>query len=302
MAKARAIIKRRKAVQNIRKITRTMQLIATARFQRAFNRAMGTKPFTRKITELVRELATGQGELDHPLLKIHENTGRSVLLVITSNRGLCGGYNASILRIAMHHLREIESANATDAATQTDLHVCGKKGISYFRFLHRPMTATYTHFENKPEFAEVEVLADKFIQQYAAGEIDSVRVAYMQFESTAVQKPTLLQLLPIESPVEAAAKQTGAAASSTAGVEYDFTPPAAEILADLLPMAVKTQLFQCFTDAAVSEQTARMVAMKAATDAAGDMLKQLTQAYNRARQTQITLELLDIVGGAEALK
>lgn len=299
MAKARAIIKRRKAVQNIRKITRTMQLIATARFQRAFNRAMGTKPFTRKMTELVRQLASTQGELEHPLLKVHEATGRSVLLVIASNRGLCGGYNGNILRTAMHYIRNVEAKSGDNAPT-IDLHVSGKKGISYFRFLKRPTVATYTHFEDKPQFAQVEVLADQFIRQYTNGEIDSVQVAYMQFESTAVQKPTLLQLLPLESPADTAAHR--APDSPAAGVEYDFSPPAAEILAELLPFSVKTQLFQCFTDAAVSEQTARMVAMKAATDAAGDMLKQLTQAYNRARQTQITLELLDIVGGAEALK
>lgn len=296
MAKARAIVKRRKAVQNIRKITRTMQLIATARFQKAFNRAVATKPFTQKLSELVSQLAANQKQLEHPLLKVNEPKGRSALLVITSNRGLCGGYNASLLRTAVGRLREAETASGGLSAS-VDLHVCGKKGIAYFNFMRRPMAAKYTKFEDRPQYAEVEPIAEGFIRQYAAGEIDSVHVVYMQFESTAVQRPNVLQLLPIPSP-----PSEGGMVGPASAVLYDFTPPPEELLADLLPMTVKTRLFQCFTDAAVSEQVSRMVAMKAATDAGSEMLKQLTQAYNRARQTQITLELLDIVGGAEAIK
>lgn len=297
MAKARAIVKRRKAVQNIRKITRTMQLIATARFQRAYNRAVGTKPFTKKITELVGQLAANQGELEHPLLKVNDPTGHAVLVVITSNRGLCGGYNAGLLRAAMEQIRRSEG----EAGAAVELHVCGKKGISYFNFQKRTMASKYTNFEDKPQFSEVEPIAESFMQRYTAGEIDSVHVAYVQFESTTTQRPNVLQLLPMQPPT-AAAEGGKSQASEASGASYDFTPPPAEILAELLPLTVKTRLFQCFTDAAVSEQVARMVAMKSATDAAGDMIKQLTRAYNRARQSQITLELLDIVGGAEAVK
>ncbi len=292
MAKARAIIKRRKAVINIRKITRTMQLIATARFQAAFSRATKTRPYTERITELVRQLSRGQGELSHPLLKVNGDAKRSRLLVLTSNRGLCGGYNGGVLRSAIEHLKAREGNGET-----VDLHVMGKKGISYFKFLGRSPVATDTRFEDKPQYAEIEPIAAGLINSYERKEIDAVHVAYMRFFSAGVQRPHVMQLLPIEPPAPDTA--TGEAA---APVQYDFTPPPEELLAELLPATVKVRLFQCFIDAAVSEEVARMVAMKSATDAAGDMIRTLTQHYNRARQSQITLELLDIVSGAEAIK
>ncbi len=300
MAKARAIVKRRKAVQNICKITRTMQLIATARFQRAFNRAVATKPYTQKITDLVRQLSSDRESIEHPLLRVNAGTGRAALVVITSNRGLCGGYNAGLLRTAGSTIDSLENPPGAEGGRRTvELHVAGKKGITYFRYRGRPMAATYTQFEDRPQYAEVEPIAEGFLRQYAEGKLDSVHVVYMRFESTATQYAEVLQLLPLQPPAGTAAAE---ARTASVPVQYDFTPPPSVLLAELLPLTVKVRLFQCFTDAAVSEQVARMVAMKAATDAATDMIKQLTQAYNRARQTQITLELLDIVGGAEALK
>ena len=291
MAKARAIITRRKAVQNIRKITRTMQLIATARFQAAFNRATRTRPYTERLTEMVSQLSRGQSELSHPLLRVNRESKRSRLIVTTSNRGLCGGYNASLLRAAIEHVKSREAAGET-----IDLHVCGKKGIAYFKFLGRETADTDTRFENKPQFDEVEPIATNLIDAYERREIDSAHVTYMKFVSAGVQRVQTMQLLPIEPPTS-----EGEDPAHAAEVQYDFMPPAEELLGELLPETVKVRLFQCFIDAAVSEQVARMVAMTAATEAAGDMIKLLTQQYNRARQSQITLELLDIVGGAEAL-
>ena len=279
-----------------------MQLIATARFQRAFNRAMATKPYTEKITELVQELSGKQEQIEHPLLRVNKGTGRCAALLITSNRGLCGGYNANLLRNAMAFIRSHEEL-PEETARAVDLHIAGKKGINYFRFLRRATIASYTQFEDKPQFAEVEPIADGFIRQYVNGEVDSVHIIYMRFESTATQYPEALQLLPMQPPKAPPTTEEAKGEPGPVGiVEYDFTPSAETLLAELLPLTAKTRLFQCFTAAAFSEQVARMVAMKAATDAAGDMPKQLTQAYNRARQSQITLELLDIVGGAEALK
>ncbi len=304
MGKASAIVRRRKAVQNIRKITHTMQLIATAAFQKAFNRAVATRPYSEKITELVQQLSASQQELEHPLLRVNSGAGRSALLGLTSNRGLCGGYNASLLRTAMAHIRtgEVPDSVTGREGEAVDLAVTGKKGIAYFRFTGRSMAATYTQFGYKPTFAQVDPIAEDYIRRYAAGEIDAVHVVYMQFESTSVQRPTTLQLLPLERAKPGEEPQTGETAAPRTFAQYDFSPSAPELLAELLPATVKARLLRCFVDAAVSEQVARMVAMKAATDASDDMLKQLTQAYNRARQSQITLELLDIVGGAEALK
>jgi len=287
MANRRVLVKRRKSVRNIRKITRTMQLIATARFQAAFNRAVATRPYTEKLAELVADLSRAAGEVDHPLLKTHDEVPRSALVVLTSDRGLAGGYNANVLRAAVNHLEEQSARGVT-----TDIHMVGKKGIAYFRFLRRAMDEQTSGIGDKPRFAQVEAIANGLMDRFVRGEIASAHVAYMRFLSAGQQRPAVVQLLPL-------APETGGAKATP--VEYEFSPEPRQLLDELLPATVRARLFQAFNDAAVSEQVARMVAMKAATDAAGDMIKALTREYNRARQTQITMELLDIVGGANAL-
>lgn len=290
MANRRVLVKRRKAVRNIRKITRTMQLIATARFQATFNRAVATRPYSQKLGELVADLSRASGGADHPLLKKNPNAPKTALLVITSNRGLCGGYNSGVLRKAVAHV---------DAQGKpVDVHMVGKKGVSYFRFLGRPVAERITHLADEVRYAEIEPLAGALMAQFVRGEIGAVYVAYMAFESASRQVPTLLQLLPLAPPP---AEDKNAAGAGTKAVEYEFSPEPEKLLAELLPASVRMRLFQCFVEATVSEHVARMVAMKAATDAAGDMIKSLTRRYNRARQTHITMELLDIIGGASAL-
>jgi F-type H+-transporting ATPase subunit gamma len=291
MANRRILVKRRKAVRNIRKITRTMQLIATARFQAAFNRAVATKPYTEKLAELVEDLSRAAGSVDHPLLATHEDVRQSALVVLTSDRGLAGGYNAGVLRAALAHIDE-----QTGRGVEPLVHMVGKKGIGYFRFLRRNVAEQTTGIADRPRFEQVEPIANALIERFIRGEIASAHVAYMRFLSAGVQRPTVVQLLPL-TPRAASAEETAQAPS----VQYEFSPDPRQLLDELLPATVRVRLFQAFTDAAVSEQVARMVAMKAATDAAGDMIKSLTREYNRARQTQITMELLDIVGGANAL-
>jgi F-type H+-transporting ATPase subunit gamma len=291
MANRRVLVKRRKSVRNIRKITRTMQLIATARFQAAFNRAVATKPYTEKLAELVADLSRAAGSVEHPLLQTHDDAGRSALVVITGDRGLAGGYNANVLRAAVGHLEEQKSRGI-----EVDVHMVGKKGISYFRFLRRAVAEQTTGIGDKPRFERIEPIANALMDRFTRGEIASAHVAYMRFHSAGVQRPAVVQLLPL-SPTQG---ETGGGGSPTS-VEYEFSPDPRQLLDELLPAVVRVRLFQAFTDAVVSEQVARMVAMKAATDAAGDMIKSLTREYNRARQTQITMELLDIVGGANAL-
>ncbi len=288
MANRRVLVKRRKAVRNIRKITRTMQLIATARFQATFNRAVATRPYSQKLGELVADLARASGNVDHPLMRKNPNAPKSALVVISSNRGLCGGYNAAVLRKAVAHIE--------GQAKPVDVHMVGKKGVSFFRFLGRPVAERITHLADDVRYAEIEPIANALMEQFVRGEIGAVYVAYMAFESASRQTPTLLQLLPLAPPPVA-----GEAGGAVKSVEYEFSPEPAELLAALLPASVRMRLFQCFVEAGVSEHVARMVAMKAATDAAGDMIKSLTRRYNRARQTHITMELLDIIGGASAL-
>lgn len=289
MAKARAIVKRRRAVRNIHKITQTMQLIATARFQKCMQRAVASQPFTRRITEMIETLG-GQQAADHPLLKHNENHARSILLVMTSNRGLCGAYNASILRRMLDVRREL-----TEGKLTPDMEIVGKKGINYLKFLRVPIATTITDVEDKIAFARVAEMAQRYMDLYLRGEVARVDVVYMQFHSAGVQRPAVARLLPIEPP-------KAAATGPRTNIQFEFSPAPDVLLAHLIPEAVKIRLFQCFNDAIVSEQVARMVAMKAATDAASDMIKFLTREYNRARQSQITTELADIVGGANAVQ
>ena len=194
MAKARAIVKRRKAVRNIRKITKTMQMIATAKFQKSLKRAVGSKPYTLKVRELVTDLARTIGNVEHPLLRRptpQTRTGRIALVVITSNRGLAGAFNGNVLRKATAFIREREAAGEA-----VELHVIGKKGISYFNYQKRPI-AVKSEAKDVPSFDAVDRAIEPLIRRFVGGEIDAVHVAYMNFISTGLQRPEVLTVLPL---------------------------------------------------------------------------------------------------------
>ncbi len=290
MAEARQILRRRRAIRNIYKICYTMQLIATARFKRAMDRALEAEAYTRKIAEVARDLARAARQIQHPLLEIRTPARRAAVLVITANRGLCGGYNTNILRAATAHLESLSDC-------EWILDVAGRRGIAYFKFRHIPMRNTYTHFEDKVRFEEVLPLANEFITMYETKQIDRVDVVYMRFFSAGRQAPVVETLLPLSAP--AAEQDSQRCEEQTL---YDFYPDPEDILKELLPVSAQVRLFKAFLDAASSEQIARMVAMKGATENAARMDRTLTLMYNRARQEKITKELAEIVGGAEALK
>lgn len=292
MAKARAIIKRRKAVRNIRKITQTMQLVATARFARCLQRATASKPYTEKITQMIAALSD-VGTIEHPLFQPNAAAKRSVLLTITSNRGLCGSYNSSILRASLERVNALRGEGQMVA-----LEMVGKKGVGYMRFMGEELAEKITDVEDKIAYTRVADMADRYMKLYDSGQVARVDVAYVRFVSVGVQKPTVAQLLPIAAPKSDAA----GAGNDKKRIEFEFSPPPEQLLARLIPETVRIRLYQFFNDAIVSEQVSRMVAMKAATDAAGDTIKTLSRQYNRARQSQITLELADIVGGAAAVE
>jgi F-type H+-transporting ATPase subunit gamma len=299
MANLRVLVKRRKAVRNIRKITKTMELIATSRFQRALRRAQEAESYTRKIAELAADLSKNAGEVSHPLLATRP-VKKSLLLVITANRGLCGGYNGSVIREAVVATKQYAASN-----TPFDLEAAGKRGIAFFKFQGMPRTQEYTNFEDKPTFAEVDVVASRYIDLYTSGQIDEVKVAYTKFINAARQQAVVETLLPLSS-VAVETRKPEAATPATAGadnkVSYEFIPNASEILEELVPAALKVRLFKMFLDAAVSEQIARRVAMKAATENAGDLIKDITRVYNRTRQANITKEISELIAGSEALK
>ncbi|QDU78741.1 ATP synthase gamma chain [Polystyrenella longa] len=291
MANTRELVKRLKAVKNIRKITRTMELIATARFKKAMDRASEAAAYTKKISEIVSDLSKANLTFSHPLLQKHDSIENSTLLILTSNRGLCGGYNGSVLRHVTRRLRV--DNRSTDG--NLDIEVAGKRGVSYLKFQGEAIHKAYTNFEDNPAYAEIEAIADRYIQAYISGKLDRLEVAYTKFESAGRQTAVVETLLPISQLTESTEETSQA-------VEYEFLPSAEEILTEIVPAAFKARLFKCFLDAAVSEQIARMVAMKRATENAQEMIGDLSQKYNRARQAQITGELAEIIGGAAALE
>jgi F-type H+-transporting ATPase subunit gamma len=294
MAKARALDRRRKSIRNIRKITRTMELIATARFKKAMDRAQAATAYTRRITQLVANLAQSGLQVSHPLLDPRPKVVNATLLVLTGNRGLCGGYNSNVVRAAMTRYAELRAQ-----VPNVRLEISGKRGIGAFKFRGYDMAERFTHFEDKPAFAEVDVLANRYLEEYITGRLDRLDVAYMRFVSISRQTAVVETLLPLGS-LAAEEGQSTAAASSQ--LQYDFLPSAESILEEVVPTSFKAKLFKCFLDAAVSEQVARMVAMKAATENAGELIKHLSSQYNRARQSQITGEIMEVLGGVEALK
>ncbi|QDT34336.1 ATP synthase F1 subunit gamma [Thalassoglobus polymorphus] len=289
MGNARALVKRRKSIRNIRKITRTMELIATSRFKKAMDRAAEAASYTQKINEIVSDLSQSDLTFSHPLLLQPEETKNVTLLVLTSNRGLCGGYNGGILRLVNARLRELkaEGKNVT-------VEVSGKRGLSAMKFEGIPVHQSFTQFEDKPAFEEVNEIANRYLADFTGGETHRLEVAYQSFQSAARQKPVIETILPFGD--------LSTDSQESSGVEYEFLPSPEEILEEIVPAAFRARFFKCFLDAAVGEQIARMIAMKSATENADDMIRDISMKYNRARQTQITSELSEIIGGAAALE
>ena len=296
MANARALDKRRKSIRNIKKITRTMELIATARFKKAMDRATAANDYTKRITAVVSDLARAGLEVSHPLLIAPPETTNATLLVLTGNRGLCGGYNGNSLRLGVKTRQEMKTKIAN-----VRLEVSGKRGISGFKFREIPVDDAFTNFDDQPLYVDVELIADRYLREYAAGNLHRLDVTYTKFLSVAKQVIVNETLLPLGK-IEGA--DTPVDPNVAAGMVplYEFVPSAASVLEEIVPSSFKVKLFKCFLDAAVSEQVARMVAMKSATENANDMIKMLSRTYNRARQSQITGEIMEVIGGVEALE
>ena len=318
-ANIREIKGRIKAVGNIQRITKTMQLIASSRFQKMQKSATRSQAYTEKIREMVGELAAAlgtSGDISHPLIASPDKAaGRELVLILTSERGLCGAYNGNVMRTATTYMRGDDGRGTAG----TDVEIVGKKGIGYAKFNRIDLEESYTHFGDQPKYADVAELAERYIADFTAGKYDAVKVVYMKFITRSRQAPVVETLLPLRPP--AAGRGQGDEGTRGPGEEstfdnstprplgtsapatvYEFSPDAETLLAELLPVTVKTSLYQSFLDAVVSEQLARMVAMKSATDAAGKQKKSLNRQFNRARQTAITTELSEIIGGAAALE
>ena len=296
MAQIREIKKRMVAVRTIQRITKTMQMIATAKFTASLARAKASRPYMERIRELVAEVAARAGDESHPLcLAPAKPAGKELILVIASDRGLCGAYNGHVLRTSLIALKGVKSRNA-----QSVVETIGKKATAFFKF-QKIAVAQKHQFGDRPTFEMVEPLAERLMSEYLAGQYDACRIVYMKFVSNSKQIPETLQLLPMRVPAAAVKSETKSDAKSGEAL-YEFNPNAGELLNDLLPRAVKISLFQAIIDAIVSENVMRMIAMKAATDNASGIAKSLHRSYNRARQGRITTELTEIISGAAALE
>jgi F-type H+-transporting ATPase subunit gamma len=288
MATLRDIQRRIRSVQSTQKITRAMKLVAAAKLRRAQERILAARPYANKMAELLGNLVNGADENGHPLLEQREGPRRQIV-IITADRGLAGAFNSSVIRRAVELIRESSAAELT-------LVVVGRKARDFFRRRRHTIKRDMIGFWDRLAYSHACELADYFMQQYLDDEVDEVFLLYNEFRSVAFQRPVRVQLLPIPR------AETGAGQETTEGVDYIYEPSADAILGDLLPRHVRMQVYRALMESLAGEYGARMTAMEAATKNAKDMIEVLTIQYNKARQEKITKELLDIVGGAEALK
>ncbi len=288
MASLKDISKKIKSISNTRKITRTMEMVSAAKSKQTINRVDASTPYSAKLRELMDSLVSRGGSIDSGLVRERDEIQRNALLVITANRGLCGGYNANVANLAEKWI-----ASERAAGRETSVSIIGKKGASRFRFRKVAVDTAYSHIEDKPRFQDAQELADGFMARFEKGEVDRVMVATTQYHSAVVQKAAFVQLLPIVPPE--------ADASGSGGTDFIFEPGPDAILEELLPFSVRHALYRILLEAAASEQIARRIAMKLATDNAGELVRFYTGKYNRQRQASITQQIMEIVGGAEAL-
>jgi F-type H+-transporting ATPase subunit gamma len=328
MAKSRALDKRRKSVKSIRKITRTMELVATAQFKKAMEKAIAADAYTKRLVKLVHDISEHEW-IDNPLIeetKKDPAQKKVILLTLSANRGMCGGFNAGIMRLATHRLRTLR-----EEFGNVSLEVSGKRGIAAFKFRGITIDQTYTNLQDKPALESIHDLADHFLNLFLTRKVDRLDVCYMKFDSISKQYPVVETLLPVaelmpEGDVNSIIADNNAdyktvmmlrradsmiASGTDLGAAqikvwdrnalFEFITSMHRVVAEAIPHAFKVKLFKCFLDSAVNEQIARMVAMKSATESADKMIGLLTTAYNRARQSQITNEILEIISGADAL-
>ncbi|HEX6940015.1 MAG TPA: ATP synthase F1 subunit gamma [Longimicrobiales bacterium] len=288
MARAREIRRRIRSVENTRQITRTMEMVATSKLKRATDRVYAARPYAERLGEVIGRLADPELRERFPLLRRPEKIERAAVLLLTSNRGLAGAFNANLIREASGLLERLRADGVA-----VELHAVGKKGIGYFRFRGERPATERTDIGDKPTAEDAASLVDPLIGAFERGEVDAVYLVYAQFRSALSTPPAVAQVLPVEPP-------KGIAAERAAG--YILSPSADEILTKLLPLYVRNSVYRALVETAAAEQGARRTAMKNATDNAGEMLDSLRRSYNRARQAQITQEIAEIVGGAAALE
>jgi F-type H+-transporting ATPase subunit gamma len=291
MAKGRQLKGRIRSVQNTRKITKTMELVATSKLKRAQDRVVAARPYAEALREVISDLITPDLAERFPLLRrpapiAKGGPRRAAVILLTSNRGLAGAFNANLIKEARRRIEQLEAEGYT-----VDLHGIGKKGIGYFRYLGRTFAVERQDIGDRPTVEHAEEIVQPLIEAYAAGQLASVDLIQAQFLSALQTPPATVRVLPVEAP-----------GSASAGRDYLLAPNADAILEQLLPLYVRNAVYRGLVETSAAEHGARRTAMKNATDNAGDILEVLKRTYNRQRQAQITQEIAEIVGGAAALQ
>jgi F-type H+-transporting ATPase subunit gamma len=284
----RAVKRRITSVKSTQKITRAMELIASSRIIKAQRRVEAARPYAEKMQELMASVARNASNIDHPLLRQREQVGTVGHVVITADRGLAGAYNSNVIRAAERDMRDHD---------QIRLFISGKKGISYFNFRGYDIAQSWQGFSDQPRIENAREVAKAAVEAFTSDDVDEIRLVYTRYESALVQRPVVLKLLPVprEEFERDEDQETGQAAN------YVFEPEPEDILSYLLPRYVEGAVLQGMLEAAASEHAARRRAMKAATDNADELIDNLTREYNQARQAEITTEIMEVIGGAEAL-
>lgn len=291
MAQMRVIRRRIRSVENTRQITRTMEMVATAKIKRAQERIEAARPYAVKMMEVLLNVSRHVRRGDHPLLEVREPANNVIIVVLTSNRGLAGAFNTNIIRRSEAIFRE-------EAAAGRDVKfvAVGRKGLRFLRYNEYPVVREYTDIGDAPTFDQAAEIATDLMERYSSGEVDKIHIVFNHFRSIVDQKVVDHLVLPIEQEEMA---ETEAPVGPSAA--YVFEPEAEDVLRRLLPVYIETLVYRTLLESVASEQGARRTAMKAATDNAGEMIESLKRTFNRARQAQITQEISEIVGGAEAL-
>jgi len=289
VAKPRELRRRIKSVENTRQITKTMEMVATSRLKRAQDRVVAARPYAAALTEVIANLYSPELIEGFPLLRQPRGDPQRVALVlITSNRGLCGGFNGNLIRMARDRLSEYH-----ERGIEVELHGIGRKGIAYFKYIGREFASTRDDIGDRPKASHATEVMEPLMERFESGELDGAEVVFAKFNSAVSTPPTLMPILPIAPPGDG---------DAVAPTNFLLRPSADEIVGAILPLYVCNAMYRALVETAASEQGARRTAMKNATDNAGEMLDTLRRTYNRARQGMITQELAEIVGGAEALR
>lgn len=288
MAKGRELKGRIKTVENTRKITRTMEMVATSKMKRAADRVLSARPFAIALGQVLSRVYSPELGEQFPLLRRPASVKKAAVVLLTANRGLAGGFNTNLIREARARIAELEKNG-----TEVELHVVGKKGVGYFKYLGRPLHKQRVDISDRPTSEDAASLVNELMTRYEKGDVDAVYMIYAQYKSALSTPPTTEQVLPVVPPATTS--------DSKLALDFILAPSAEAILEELLPAYVRNAVYRALVETAAGEQSARRTAMKNATDNASDILQTLRRTYNTARQAQITQEIAEIVGGAAAL-